>query len=106
MGEKDYTISLSPSNEDRYRHYHQVEKKQIVQFRIQYEAYIEGAWREIVRYDMAHGRPHKDLIHPDGSQTKEEFFGYTPAEVLTYGERDIKRNWKSYRENYEREMRR
>jgi len=43
---------------------------------------------------------------PDGSQTKEEFCGYTPAEVLTYGERDIKRNWKSYRENYEREMRR
>jgi len=53
---------------------------------------------------MAHGRPHKDLIHPDGSQTKEEFFGYTPADVLTYGERDIKRNWRSYRENYEREM--
>jgi len=48
VGEKDYTISLSPTDEDRYRHYHRAEKKRIAQFRIQYEAYIEGDWREIV----------------------------------------------------------
>ncbi len=75
------------------------------EFRIQYEALIEGHWHAIVRYDTAHGRPHKDLMHPDGSETKEHFFGYTPAEVLTYGERDIKRNWQRYRAQYEREMR-
>ena len=49
MGEKDYTISLSPNNEDWYRHYHRVEKKRVVRFRIPYEAYIEEAWRTILR---------------------------------------------------------
>ena len=86
MGEADYTIYLTGNYNDRYRHYHFVKKGRVVRFRIQYEAFIGDKWHEIVRYDTAHGRPHKDLIHPDGTQTKEEFYGYTPAQVLTYGE--------------------
>jgi len=57
-----------------------------------------------VRYDTAHGRPHKDVLHPDGSQDKAEFYGYSGAEVLTLGERDIKANWQRYRAEYEREI--
>jgi len=30
-----------------------------------------------VRYDTAHGRPHKDILHPDGTQDKVEFYGYS-----------------------------
>ncbi|MEA3338825.1 MAG: hypothetical protein U9R15_02560 [Chloroflexota bacterium] len=95
---KDYT--------DRYRHRHHTESRPVKEFRIQYEAFIENHWRPIVRYDTAHGRPHKDMMHPDGSETKEYFFGYTPGEALTYEERDIKRRWLQYREQYEREMKR
>jgi hypothetical protein len=105
MGEADYIIYLSKDYTDRYRHYHRIERGKVREFRIQYEALIEGHWYAIVRYDTAHGRPHKDLMHPDGSQTKEGFFGYTPNAVLTYGERDIKRNWQRYRAQYEKEMR-
>ena len=57
-----------------------------------------------MRYDNAHDRPHKDILHPDGSQDKVEFSGYSREEVLTLGERDIKANWQRYRVEYEREM--
>ena len=45
------------------------------------------------------------MLQPDGTQTKEEFPYYTPAEVLTFGQNDIRRNWKKYRIQYEKEMR-
>ncbi|MFQ6101819.1 MAG: DUF5647 family protein [Anaerolineae bacterium] len=54
-----------------------------------YEARIGERWHAIVRYDTAHGRPHKDILHPDSSQDKVEFSGYSQEEVLTLGERYI-----------------
>lgn len=73
-------------------------------FCVQYEAFIEGVWRPIVRYDTAHGFPHRDLLHPDGLEEKSEYPGRSNAEVLTLGQEDIKRNWLLYRKQYEREM--
>jgi hypothetical protein len=73
---------------------------------IQYEAFIGGEWRAIVRYDTAHGWPHRDLIRPDGAEDKQTFSGYSREEVLASGERDIKTNWKRYRTAYEQEMER
>ena len=100
-----FVVPLQGSHTDWYRHYHVLEKRTVTEFTIQYEAEIENVWREIVRYDNAHGRPHKDLLHPDGTATKEEFLFYTNAEVLTFGQNDIRKNWKKYRGQYEKEMR-
>ena len=104
MGEKEYLTYLSPEQTDRFRYYHTLERGKIIRFCVQYEALIGGEWRAIVRYDTAHDRPHKDLIHSDGTQDKYEFYGYLREEVLTLGERDIKTNWKRYRTAYEQEM--
>jgi hypothetical protein len=104
VGEKEYLVYLSLERTDRFRYYHNLERGKITRFRVQYEALIGGEWRAIVRYDTAHGRPHKDLLHPDGTQDKHEFYGYAREEVLTLGERDIKANWKRYRAAYEQEM--
>lgn len=106
MGEKEYIYYFTPERLDRFRYYHYLEEGQIVQFVIQYEASINGKWHPIVRYDTAHGRPHKDELRPDGTQEKVEFYGYTREEVLTIGERDIKANWQQYRSKYERELKR
>lgn len=76
----------------------------MIEFAIQYEALIEGKWRAVVRYDTAHGRPHKDIEHPDGTQTKIEFPYHSNEEVLKIGQNDIRDNWERYREHYEREM--
>lgn len=94
------------SGQDRYRHYHLSGHGCVIEFVIQYEALIEGKWRTIVRYDTAHGRPHKDIEHPDGTQTKIEFPYHRNEEVLTIGQNDIRDNWERYREQYEKEMRR
>ncbi len=104
MGEKEYLIYLSPEYADRFRYYHDLERGKITRFCVQYEAFIGGEWHALVRYDTAHGRPHKDLLHPDGTQDKDEFYSYSREEVLTLGERDIKANWKRYRAVYEQEM--
>jgi hypothetical protein len=104
VGEKEYLSYLSPEHADRFRYRHSLERGRIIRFRVQYEALIGGEWRAIVRYDTAHGRPHKDLLHPDGTQDKHEFYGYSREEILTLGERDIKANWKRYRAAYEQEM--
>jgi hypothetical protein len=106
MPETRFVAPIQGSAVDRYRHYHVWEGGVLLAFVIQYEAEIDGKWREIVRYDTAHGRPHKDVLHPDGVETKEEFPHYTNAEVLTYGQNDIRKNWCKYREQYERELKR
>lgn len=104
MGEKEYIYYFTPERQDRFRYYHNLVRGKIVRFVVQYEAYLGEKWYPVVRYDTAHGRPHKDVLHPDGSQEKVEFYGYTRDEVLALGERDIKANWQQYRIAYEREM--
>ena len=104
MGEKEYIYYFTPEHENRFRYHHYLAQGRIVRFRIQYEARIGEKWYAIVRYDTAHGRPHKDILYPDGSQDKVEFSGYSREEVLTLGERDIKANWQRYRAKYAREV--
>ncbi len=105
MAEKEYLFYLSPERLDRFRYYHVLEAGRVVRFSIEYEALIGGKWRAVVRYDTAHGRPHKDLLHPHKREAKQEFAGYSIADVLTVGERDIKANWQKYRVDYEKELR-
>ena len=104
MSEKEYIYYFTPERKDRFRYYHYLIQGHIVRFRIQYEARIGETWHAVVRYDTAHGRPHKDILHVDGSQDKVEFYGYPEEEVLTLGERDIKINWQRYRAEYEQEL--
>lgn len=106
MGEREFLIYLDPEKrQNRYRHYHSWEGNTVVEFRIQFEALIDGEWVVIVRYDTAHGHPHRDLMRSDGSETKEWFETYSNAEVLTIGQRDIMENWPAYRDQFEKESR-
>jgi len=104
VGEREFLIYLDAAQENRYRHRHVWERGEIIEFRIQYEALIAGNWHPIVRYDSAHDMPHKDTLHPDATQTKEIYPGYSNAEVLTIGQRDIMESWPRYRARYEKEM--
>lgn len=103
MGEKSFVVPLGESDSDRYRLYCQTERGNVIVFKVQYEAFIDGQWHPIVRYDTAHGFPHRDLLHPDRPAEKTEYPGRSNAEVLTLGQEDIKRNWQTYRARYEAE---
>jgi len=104
LGKKSFIVLLGESDRDRYRLYCATESGQVAIFRVQYEAFIDGRWQPIVRYDTAHGFPHRDLLHPDRPGEKTEYRGHDNAEVLTLGQEDIKRNWQTYRAQYEEEM--
>ncbi len=106
MSETSFVIALDETQENRYRHWHRFHRGEITEFLIQYEALIAGHWHPIVRYDTAHGIAHRDLCHPNGTQTKEFFSGhYSNADIMTAGQRDILENWSMYRAAFEEEMR-
>jgi hypothetical protein len=75
-----------------------------VEFCVQYETMIAGRWHPVVRYDSAHEEPHRDVLHLNGSETKEVYSGFRMDDVLTSGQRDIVVNWPRYRAMYEKEM--
>lgn len=104
MNEKSFLVLLGDSIQDRYRFSCQTTKGRVAIFLVQYEAFIDGEWHAVVRYDTAHGFPHRDLLHPNQAEEKTEFQNYTNAEVLSLGQEDIKRNWQTYRAHYEQEM--
>jgi len=105
MTEREFLIYLDPENRlCRYRHYHTSNGREIVEFRIQLEILTDGEWQPVVRYDTAHGKPHRDILHPNGEQTKEWFEGYAAAEVLTIGQKDIMENWLTYRKRFMKEI--
>ena len=105
MTEREFLIYLDPETRlCRYRHYHVSNGKEIVEFRIQLEILVNEEWHPVVRYDTAHGSPHRDILHANGDQTKDWFAGYSVAEVLTIGQKDIMDNWLSYRERFIKEM--
>ena len=102
MGETNFLVFLTP--DDRIRHYHFGVKGKITEFIIQYEGFICGKWRPIIRYDTSHGFAHLDKMHPDGSVEKMPLLYWDYNEALTFAEFDIGSNWEWYRERYEREM--
>ncbi|MBI3914586.1 MAG: hypothetical protein HY327_10445 [Chloroflexi bacterium] len=92
MGEKSFVVLLGNDLMDRYRLSCETESGKVVLFRVQDEALIGNEWRAIVGYDTAHGFPHRDLMHSDGSEEKDDFSNRSNAKVLTLGQEDIKRN--------------
>ena len=58
----------------------------------------------VVHYDPADGKAHRDVLRPNGGQSKDWFEGYTIEEVLTVGQKDILENWSAYRDRFVKEM--
>jgi hypothetical protein len=77
--------------------------KEIERFTVQLELFHQGAWQPVIRYDNAHGFCHRDLLHPDGTQDKEELSVHDANEAFTYANRDVRVNRSAYKERYLRE---
>ncbi len=102
MGETNHIRELSPN--DRFRCEHIAVKGKVIHFVVQYEAFINGRWHNVIRYDNAHGFPHFDRMYPDGSMEKTWLKDFKNDVVYTFGINDIKSNWNSYRKIYEKEL--
>ncbi len=104
MDNIDYLFYLSPEEEDRIRVEIYKRQDKILQFVVQYEIEIYNEWHPVVRYDTSHGFFHRDLLHPDGSKTKQPLYFETYKLALTYATQDLKQNWKLYRKRFEEEL--
>jgi len=97
-----YLLTLN----DQKRHEHITERGRVIRFVVQYETFIEGEWRPVIRYDTAHGFPHMDRIRPDGTADKIPLLTTDLGEALTFADQDIDENWERYKEVYLKERRR
>src|SRR3972149_7120371 len=72
-----------------------IEEAKVVQLEIKYE----GIWKEVIRYDCAHGFAHRDAYNLQGKHTKEELF-LSFEDALTLADEDIDDNWEDYRRRF------
>ncbi len=101
----EYVSVLSAAQTDRLRVRAQRVGPRVVAFAVQYEAYLQGTWHPIVRFDAAHGFAHRDLLHPDGRVDKTPLPWENYNVVLTFATQELKTQWSIYRRRYEEALR-
>ena len=79
----------------RKRHVHTVEKGEVVNFAVQLEVFVKGAWKTVIRYDCAHGFSHIDKYDIHGNKTKE-LLNLSYKNALTMADYDLNNNWEKY----------
>jgi hypothetical protein len=104
VNEIEFLYPLSPGIEDRLRVRAAKIQGRIISFVVQYEAFIQGQWRAIVRYDNAHRFAHRDILHPDGSSDKQPLTFPSLNLAFTFAIQDLKSLWRWYRYGYEKEL--
>ena len=101
-----YTSALSELG-DRLRVQAFTFQGKVVTFLVQYETMIDGNLVPVVRYDTAHGHPHRDTLDRRGRIVKKDWLPdtTTPAEGWRQGERDLADNWARYKDEFLRSPR-
>ena len=97
---KEFTKLIGDGGEDRIRFRYRIEKGRVADIMIQYECLAEGKWREVVRYDFAHGFFHRDLISWKGEQEKKKIEIDDMKTASVYAEEDLKDRWEWYKQNF------
>jgi hypothetical protein len=97
MAEKEYII---PYREDvRKRHYHKTKRGKVVGFAVQLEVKVGDKWKEVVRYDCAHGYAHRDSYNLPGERKKRDL-NLRFDDALTLADEDIDDNWEIYKNQF------
>jgi hypothetical protein len=78
------------------------ERKRVLDFVVQYEAFIDEAFRPVVRHDGSHGVSHRDLLDWSGATIDKRWAaeGTTMNDALNEAIRDIQSNWEYYRAEF------
>ena len=100
MNEKEFYIYLGNHFNGRIRLRFSINKGEITDLVLQYEAMIEEKWFAIVRYDCAHGFFHRDLLHPNGDKEKKIIDVPNLKYAFTFAKQDLEDKWEWYKEQY------
>ena len=95
MPEKSYDFFINKSVRCVVRFI--TEKGNTIAFVVRMQAFIDGNWREIRRYDTAHGTPHVDVLNWRGKTVEKIWMPQLDAnETMNFAIDDIKINFKTY----------
>lgn len=101
----DYVTPLFPLDLDcQLRYRINPEQGHIRAFVIQLEIEIDDQLYPVVRYDSAHGQPHRDTLDATGRVIVKDWLPFDFDRALAHAERDIRANWQQYREDFLRRM--
>jgi hypothetical protein len=79
-----------------------VDRGQVTAFTLQLETYVDGRWHPIVRYDSAHGQPHRDLLDWYGHVIDKFWLPPTMTykQAVRFAEQDLSENSAAYRDAF------
>lgn len=89
MGEKYFFILLDRFGQDRLRIRIETTKGGVKYFAVQYESLVDEEWAAIVRYDLAHGFFHRDVMTPKGEKEKQSINITNLEDALNYAQQDL-----------------
>ncbi len=73
---------------------------EVTTFTVQLEAWHDGEWLGIRRYDDAHGSPHVDILDRQRNEYHKVWLNCTRSDALTLALRDIHGNWERFLAEY------
>ncbi len=77
------------------------DRKNILDFVVKIEYFFNGSWREMERYDCAHGYVHKDMLDRRGCKKRVIAFTHLDHKSgLNYAISDFKKNYESIIRRY------
>lgn len=102
---KEFIVDLYPldlSSQLRYRI--NTERGRVTGFVVQLEVEIDERLYAVVRYDCAHGQPHRDILDATGTVIDKQWLPYPYEAALNHADADLRANWRRYREEFVQRM--
>ena len=96
---REREFEIRPEEGVRFRIRFTTTRGHVTKFVVQLEVQRESLWQPVVRYNTAHGRPHRDLYRKDGSVAKQ-WLDLTLDDALTYAIKEIKDSWRRHAERW------
>jgi len=94
---------------DRARVRFLMERGRVRRFTVQYETWIEGQFRPVVRFDNADGVPHRDVLGWDETTVQKDWdwegAALDPGQALNLAIEELRRNWEIYKDEFVRRRR-
>lgn len=102
---KEFIVDLYPLNlNSQLRYRINTERGHVTGFVVQLEVEIDERLYAVVRYDCAHGQPHRDILNAAGHVIDKQWLSFEYETALNQADSDLRENWRHYREEFIRGM--
>lgn len=80
------------------------DRGRVLMFTVQYEPWIEGAFRPVVRFDNAHEATHRDVLDWNEETVRKDWdwegAALTPAAAMNRAIAELKQAWAAYKSDF------